>query len=77
MIRLNFDQFIPYFQVFASGTRRGTPLLSEYEIFFSSNAFQMELGLSLFLDLYMNIWIANVFDESSIDYLKRSSYVAM
>ena len=65
---LNFNEFITYFRVFASGARRVTLLLTEYGVFFSSYAFRLELGLSLFLHLYISMaknckcfwWIFNL-----------------
>ena len=49
---LKFNKFIPYFFVFAFGIKR-IHLLSEYWIFFSLYVFDMKLGLSSFLNLYV------------------------
>ena len=77
---LKFDEFIPYFWVFTFRIEREVPLLREYGIFFYLHVFHLNLGQSLYLDLYISMarnckclwWIFSLLLKA-----KRSSYVPM
>ena len=77
---LKFDKFIPYFQVFTSGTKMETLPISDCRMVFNTCAFRMKTGLRLFLKLFLSVsknckylpWIFNLLPQA-----KRSSYEAL